>query len=39
MHKQYYNPLPTNLTEIHIINNNKYTQRKNKTYSLYTYIL
>ena len=25
MHKQYYNQLPTNLTEIHIQNINKYT--------------
>ena len=34
MHKQYYNQLPTNLTKIHKKNNNKYTLRTNKTYTI-----
>ena len=34
MHKQYYNQLPTNLTKIHTKNNNKYTLRTNKTYTI-----
>ena len=34
MHKQYYNELQTNLTKIHIQNNNKYTLRTNKTYTI-----
>ena len=34
MHKHYYNQLPTNLTNKIIKNNNKYTLRKNKTYTI-----
>ena len=34
MHKQYYNQLLTNLTKIHTQNNNKYTLRINKTYTI-----
>ena len=34
MHKQYYNKLLKNLTKIHKKNNNKYTLRTNKTYTI-----
>ena len=34
MHTQYYNQLPQNITEIYIQNNNKYTLRTNKTYTI-----
>ena len=34
MHKQFVNQLPTNLTEIHKQNNNKYNLRTNKTYTI-----